>query len=605
VGDVSGRARAGLELREAGISTVQRRCCLGPVTPSQVAAPSDADGVTRIRLTEAWGIAPVPWLCTVRVRILVVTDGRINGSHDSEEFGLGQVLDTLHDPSSAWWVTFEAELVKRDPPESFRFTQDGFHIDDYHEIWFFGDWPGEVANDPAFPDSQIDLPQYAPLDDAELKIVAEWMDRGGGVFAAGDHTLLGASMCRRIPRVRTMRRWTRAQGVPSFNDAHRHETLQHTYDETTWWEGDEWAQRIYPVLRRDGRRPFDLFGAYPHPLLCGPNGVIDHFPDHMHEGSVFENDEVRLDESLGIPDYGGEEYPILEPEILAATVGEQPETFRLRPRPEVVAHALTTNPEPLTAPEPGGVFMARTLDVFPGKRFAIVGAYDGDAVGVGRVIVDSTWHHWFSMNLVGFQAKAPALYQGVQSYYRNVALWLARPEQRAWMLFAATWGLAVGKYPGAFDKVMGIWENGARALDAIGRTASRCIVSELVATVLGPTIAAMGDDGAPENLATSPTLGTLVDQAVVGGIMYGQLDDARRHIIERAHGRTTAVDPDVVRKSGLAGVSHAVREVASTLAHEARELTGLSERFGRYRERATRPPDPPLESLDVPDRTAS
>jgi hypothetical protein len=523
----------------------------------------------------------------MQVRILVVTDGRITGSHDDYEFGLGQVLDTLHDPSFAWWVSFEAERVNRDPPESFRFIQDGFDIDGYDEIWFFGDWPGEVANDPAFPDSQIDLPEYAPLDDAELRIVAEWMDRGGGVFAAGDHTLLGASMCRRIPRVRTMRRWTRAQGVPSFDDAHRHETLQHVGTGATGWEGDEWPQRIYPVLRRDARRPFDLFGGYPHPLLCGPHGVIDRFPDHMHEGSVFENEEVRLDEPLGIPDYDSVEYPVIEPEILAAALGEQPDAFRLRPRPEVVAHAVTTNPEPLTAPEPGGVLMARRLDVFPGKRFAIVSAYDGDPAAIGRVVVDSTWHHWFSMNLVGFQAKAPALYRGMQGYYRNVALWLARPEQRAGMLFAAMWGLAVGKYAGAFDKVMGIWKNGARALDAIGRTASGCIVSELVATVLGPTVAAMSDDGAPRDLATSPALGTLVDQAVVGGIMYGQLDDARRHVIERAHGRTTEVDPDIVRKSGLAGVDHALRELASTLAHEAGELSQLSERFGRHGERDT------------------
>jgi hypothetical protein len=574
------------------------------LTPSQVAATSDESDETRIRLTEAWGIAPVPWLCTMRVRILFVIDGRINMSHDENEFGLGQVLATLLDPSFAWWVGFEAALVDRDPPESFRFTQEGFDIDLFDEFWFFGDWPGEIANDPQFPDSQIDLPQYAPLDDEELRIVAEWMDRGGGVFAAGDHTLLGASMCRRIPRVRTMRRWTRSQGVPSFSDAHRHETLQPA-DRRTYWESDEWPQRIYPVLWRDPRRPFDLRGASPHPLLCGPTGVIDRFPDHMHEGSVFENEEVRLDEPLGIEGYDGDEYPSLEPEILAAAVGEHPETFRLRPRPEVVAHAVTSNPEPLTAPKPSGVLMARTLQGLPGKRFAIIGAYDGDAVGIGRVVVDSTWHHWFSMNLVGFQAKAPAVYGGMQSYYRNVALWLARPEQRAGMLFSATWGLAVGKYPGAFDRVMGIWENGARALDAISRTAPRCIVSELVATVLGPTVAMMGDDGAQEDLATSPVLGSLVDQAVVGGIMYGQLDDARRHVIERASGRMTAVDPNVVRRSGQAGVDHAVREVASTLAREARELAQLSDRFGRYGERATRLPDAPLESLEVPNRSAS
>jgi hypothetical protein len=532
----------------------------------------------------------------------VVTDGRINASHGEEEFGLGHVLDTLHDPSFAWWVSFEAELVKRDPPESFRFTQAGFDIDHYDEIWFFGDWPGEVANNPTYPDSQIDLAEFAPLADEELKIIAEWMDRGGGVFAAGDHALLGASMCRRIPRVRTMRRWTRAQGVPAFKGPDRHETLQHVDPGPSNWEGDEWAQHIYPVLRRDPRRPFDVLGAYPHPLLCGPYGVIDRFPDHMHEGSLFENHEVRLDDPLGIPGYDGAEYPVVEPEILAAMVGGEPETFGLGPRPEIVAHALTTNPEPLRVTGVGGVLMARTLDVLPfGKRFAVVGAYDGDPARIGRVVVDSTWHHWFSMNLIGFQAKAPMLYRGMQSYYRNVALWLARPQQRAGMLFAATWGIAVGKYPGAFDKVMGIWENGARALDAIGRTASRCIVSELIATVLEPSVAMTDDDRPEEDLATSPTLGTIVDQAVIGGIMYGQLDAARRHVIERAQGRTTAVDPGVVRKSGLAGVDYGLREIASTLSREAQELARLSEHLARNVEQPTRLPDAPLEALDPLD----
>ena len=33
------------------------------------------------------------------------------------------------------------------------------------------------------------------MTDGELKVLAEWMDAGGGVFATGDHAYLGASMC--------------------------------------------------------------------------------------------------------------------------------------------------------------------------------------------------------------------------------------------------------------------------------------------------------------------------------------------------------------------------------------------------------------------------
>ncbi len=94
---------------------------------------------------------------------------------------------------------------------------------------------------------------------------------------------------------------------------------------------------------------------------------------------------------------------------------------------------------------------------------------------------------------------------------------------------------------------MGIWVNVALSLDAFSRTVSRCFLFYLVATVLGPTVAAMGDDGAPEHLATSTALGTLVDQAVVCGIMYGQLVDSRRHVIDRSHGRTSSLYLDVVR----------------------------------------------------------
>src|SRR5262249_13901029 len=152
----------------------------------------------------------------VTIRILFVIDGRIEESTDPTTFGLGYVLETLRDESFAWWVKFEVTVKKRDT--GFRFTETGFDIGNFDQVWFFGDWPGLRANNSSFGDNVIEEAQYSPLDDVELRIVAEWMDRRGGVFATGDHAMLGASMCHRIPRVRTMRRWTRAQQVPSFGE---------------------------------------------------------------------------------------------------------------------------------------------------------------------------------------------------------------------------------------------------------------------------------------------------------------------------------------------------------------------------------------------------
>src|SRR5258708_33314909 len=35
------------------------------------------------------------------------------------------------------------------------------------------------------------------------------------------------------------------------------------------------------------------------------------------------------------------------------------------------------------------------------RSFGIVGAYDGHRANVGRIAVDSTWHHFFDINLIG------------------------------------------------------------------------------------------------------------------------------------------------------------------------------------------------------------
>ena len=229
-----------------------------------------ADGREVMGATEGlavqWGVRPSSALWPVTMRILFVLDGRIDTSHGSGCFGLGYVVDTLRDPSFSWWVRLRVDVVRRDRGElrlcsqgdvnslapgdqvefdvlDFKFTEPKFSLDDYDQVWFFGDYP-------ANSEQPIDDPSFRPLCDDELRLLAEWMDRGGGVFAAGDHFNLGASMCSRVPRVRTMRRWTQAQGVPPMDGEYRHETLQHVaggYDDV--WEGDTTPQTIEPVLQ--------------------------------------------------------------------------------------------------------------------------------------------------------------------------------------------------------------------------------------------------------------------------------------------------------------------------------------------------------------------
>jgi len=361
-----------------------------------------------------------------------------------------------------------------------------------------------------------------------------------------------------------MRKWTRAQGVPEFANEARNETLVH-FSHPLAEEGDRWPQQIYPVYRVDPSVPW-LAGRSPHPLLCGENGVIDHFPDHMHEGEVFEDDEVLLDQPLGIPGYGGVEYPEVPIVVAptAAAVGPAarrgPEPFRNRPVPHVVAHGWTTN------------------QGSPQRRFGMIGAYDGESVGLGRVVVDSTWHHWFSLNLVGFVNEAPNLYRGMQNYYRNVALWLATPEQRASMLIAATWGVLVGKHPGAFSHALSIWEIGERVVDVIGRTAPQCIVSELVGVFARLEPEPERKDAATPR-ASGPRLmpeAAMVNQAIVGGIASGLIDSAHHHFTERAHGRDSVLDEDAVRRGALDGVVAGTRALIDVVTESAAGLLGVA-----------------------------
>jgi hypothetical protein len=493
------------------------------------------------------------WSWFARVRILVMIDGRIT-EDPHEDFSLDLVLDTLRDTSIAWWVRFVVDVVRRDGSTKIRLTD--INIDDYDQIWFFGDNPGEKSNDPSVGDDESNKPEYVPLNDQELELLAPWMRRGGGVFATGDHALLGSSMCHRIPRVRTMRKWTRSQGVPSFGDEDRHETLQHYEGGLNSWEGDRWPQRIFPVWQRSGNRPI-TFGDHPHPLLCGRDGVIQHFPDHMHEGGVIEDADVKLNLPLSIGGYSGVEYP---------TVGG------VQARPHVIAHGLTTNPESNPV------------------RFAMISVYDGEEAHVGRVVVDSTWHHWFNMNLLGFRDQAPGFYSGMQDYYRNVAMWLSSPEKRAAMLFWAAWGGVVGTQPGLLSKVLGVWGIGERVVDVIGRSAPQCVVSDLVAAFMKAPMTARPRGPNKYPRVPAVPIDEMMNQAVVGGIGFGLVDLAHEYRLDEIRGRKRELEEAKLREGALAGLAEGKRALLAALDDLGSEVAevraAIDERFdeGRHQD---------------------
>ncbi|MCC7453141.1 MAG: hypothetical protein IT222_03155 [Crocinitomix sp.] len=434
----------------------------------------------------------MPWRRPCPQKILIVTDGYsgqfLNGSFNNYYFGLSAVIDTLLDQTD-YYVSFKLTLAHRqidsNKPagpitspayqrygpnfENFRFnaaandikTGKVFNINDYDQIWLFG--------------VRDNVDDVQKLSDLELPILTEWMENGGGVFATGDHADLGASLCGRVPRVSKMRKWSVAQNPPSPVGLDRHDTLDNGHDDIYTFddESDDIPMKISPKYYNNiAWHPF--FGKkHPHPVLCGKDGVIDILPDHPHEGEIIAENLVVINQNLvnGNPEF---------PQIAGNDF-----------RPEVIARAHVKGDHTNQSDTNKGAANAKT--------FGAIGAYDGYRTDVGRVVVDSTWHHWFDVNLIGrpvaylntppydqtnpktqgFLASPQGIvaYNRIQNYFINVGLWLAPKSDRLCMLKGLLWTYVMKTpFVERFKIDMPIIQFGSYAYDALGRIAGQCNV---------------------------------------------------------------------------------------------------------------------------------
>ncbi len=416
------------------------------------------------------------------VRVLIVADTSVSFT---TSFGVGKVIDLIR-ANVDGYVRFDVDLArlgvqgstllvdstpgaKEAKYTNFRFSSqvNGDHVlDDYDEVWCFGFAPG---NDGSSDDGNISSSPYASTDQ-DLAVLTQWMNAGGGVLAMGDHHYLGAAMCGSIPRVRSMRRWSNAQGVPPINgperlDTHRPQnpaqdpSIDPTPDVIPSGAQSDDVPQVIDWKRYSVWAPFIFERRYrPHPVLCGGDlGVIDVLPDHAHEGWIYEDHEIDLGATYSFAGTSGDEYP--------SAGGAQPS-------PEVIAWANTL-PDPPYNHAKGPA---------PARRFGVIGAYDGDAVDVGRVLVDSTWHHWMDINLNGLDAESPDTeFQKIARYFRNCAVWLAREHQRQRMLqYSTFWGLLHATAFEEFGPAASLHLLGGKAIDVIGRLTSECLVRDWI-----------------------------------------------------------------------------------------------------------------------------
>jgi hypothetical protein len=214
------------------------------------------------------------------------------------------------------------------------------------------------------------------------------------------------------------------------------------------------------------------------------------------------------------------------------------------------------------------------------KRFGLVSAYDGDSANVGRVVCDSTWHHWLTYNLHAIATANNTDFYKMQAYYRNIALWLARPSQRSAMSLNAVWRVMTLSAPMAFSDRHTPWDMGERAISLLGSLFSPCWISELVGAQLNAGtlfLAKNGDQSKRFEPDWSSLPEDLVHRATVGSLCHALkpvVEEVRRAQLLRNH---VEVDPKQVERLAAHGIAQAPALIRATLEKTIKEFGALRE----------------------------
>lgn len=331
-------------------------------------------------------------------KILMVTDSSLNfgtGGFGLSEFkdivtSAGHTVSTAHRSGTAP-VTIAGNF-------NFQTAATAVTLANYDQMWLFGF-------------------STAALTGPEQQVIAAFMNSGGGVFATGDHSTIGAGMGNNIPRVRLMRDWA---GVPMASQD-RHDTVVDIGPDNIKQfsdQSDDLPQRIFPIWLSNGGDQFTKSTWSVHPVLRHSSGAVDFLPDHPHESQCFGPAGVAGNFA------GVEEWP-------QASDGS---------RPGAMVAAVSVSGGRFV--ESGAPTASGTKPPVIPKLFGAISAYDGDRANVGRVVCDATWHHFVNINLNGSGSGREAMKPGgvatgeylkIQTYYKNTVRWLApRGRRNCW-----------------------------------------------------------------------------------------------------------------------------------------------------------------------------
>jgi hypothetical protein len=534
-----------------------------------------------------------PELALLRTqRILIVVDGgialapgglgfgvsKIAAIIDGADFGFARtrvVLATRDGAQNKFNLT-EAQRLTQATYTGFRFNQNepggGPTLHQFDQVWCFGIRP-VIHNPTPADDAAINQSTNNPTSDAEAAFLKDWMDsRMGGVLAMGDHAILGASMCSNIPRVRRMRRWKASESVPHRTGTSRHDTNRPATAAQTWHpvgnpfpavipngvETDANPQPLEWVPESSFVRGLRVYKR-PHPILCHPeHGPIDVFPDHPHEGWCYDTHEINN---------AGNEFP---------QTGSNP------PMPRSIAHVRSL-PDPPWNFEKGDQ---------PGRKFSAITIYDGQRISLGRVVVDSTWHHWFDMNIAGLEAENGVEWAKIRRYFVNVAIWLAKPGWRARMLEPAVVALPLTyAYLQELDVRVGTAQLGRDFANYLYPLIGPCWVSEWLFDLFAevPRLIDFWHERwpVPDPCLSCPPW-PLMEDYLLGHVARAAL--RRADAVHQRLGRDLQLDPkdfeiegllDEARRASLEGMGELARDWQESLDRSQkliREMQALAER---------------------------
>ena len=498
----------------------------------------------------------------------------------------------------------------------------GVDLSKFDVIYMFGFSVDSFSRD-ASPKAPPNLSwDGGPYED-QLWAFVQFMQAGGGLFATGDHEDRGASLCGSIPRVRSMRRWwwdstssknagqdhdpegpygTTSYGISYVNNVDvKHSANRKGYTDLgdlcsapalgpyrldtvqPGPKGLESVADVYSLVSEKGV-PFDRQSDdIPQPLnvltkhailAINRNQYLGHLPDHMHEGLVLGHQDPLGNPLIGLTqtfEHGG------------TTIAEYPKTSKgAQPLPKVVASVSS-----LTHRTPSSELVhLGALDPDTASTYGAISVYDGTSAGVGRVVTQSSFHHFLDLNLigdpvtqvskgtnrVGFTTTAGKTYLShFELYWVNLTIWLAPAKLKSAILLGAldqarrNASIRIAARADMKDSGGAVHDLGLMVAQHLDSSLSTPMLHDVVHSSFEPEHRAALEEVLSERLGTMPQVADEIRRVFLHGFLGGAL----LHAME--YSTTTSLQAEIRSlhpKLVAAGLHGAGRSLALSRHHK-------------------------------------